>query len=357
MSGALACVSWGAITPIGPTARHTGFYLRAGRGNFVESPFVDSAGESVVLGAVSLLPKELVGPGRLAALARAALEGALGPLAANLGAARLRLCLALPARYCSGSKGAPLTREGNEALALITTHPLLDVEPNDVQVFADGVAAGATALAQAQRLLEASPGDIAVVCGVDSYYDAGVLAELEREDRLMTADNLDSLRPGEAAACLVLAGARHPLARTRAVSQLLAVGVADEPTARDPEKQTMARGLTAAIKTAVADLRARNVRCNWLFSDVTHEQRRVRELQLLFGRFGDVMGFDLSLETPARELGEVGAATLPLFAVLATEAWHRSYGADPYAICFASSQHGLCGALCLRQAAGKERVS
>src|SRR5688572_27622436 len=61
---------WGAITPIGPTARHTGFYLRAGRGNFVESPFVDSAGESVVLGAVSLLPKELVGPGRLAALAR-----------------------------------------------------------------------------------------------------------------------------------------------------------------------------------------------------------------------------------------------------------------------------------------------
>jgi len=63
------------------------------------------------------------------------------------------------------------------------------------------------------------------------------------------------------------------------------------------------------------------------------------------------------LETPARELGEVGAATLPLYAVLALEGWQRGYAADTQALCFASSLHGLCGALHVRQATRKERRS
>lgn len=350
------CVSWDAITSVGPTARHTGLYLRAGRSNFLSSPFVDEMGESVVLAPVSLLPKQLTGPLRVAALARHALDGAIRPLAGSLGASRVHLCIALPARYRANERGA-LSREGNSVLEQLATHERLGVMAGDVWAYPEGVAAGALALAQAKSLLETHPNDLAVVCGADSYYDAAVLAQLEREDRLMTADNLDALRPGEGAACLVLVGARHALARTHAVAQVVAVGVGDEPSARDPEQHTMARGLSAALKTAAMPLRGAGKRCNWLLTDVTHEQRRIRELQLLLARFGDVVGFDLRLETPARELGEVGAATLPLYAVLAMEGWQREYAIDADALCFASSQHGLCGALHLQSAKPRERRS
>lgn len=358
MSGTNApvCIGWSALTPLGPSARHTGFYLRAGRSSFAESPFVDTFGDAISLSRVGVLSPQLTGNARLHALASEALAQAIGPLRAAFSGAGTQLCLALPARFASGAADDRLSDEGQRCIAALRSSFPRPGFSDRVHSFAQGVAAGAPALAKAHGILGAFPSDIVVVCGVDSYYDADVLSELERTDRLMTADNLDALRPGEAAACVVLVGSRHPLASARGVFSVQAVGIGVEPTADDPERHTMAIGLSAALRDAVAGLRSGQGRCRWLFSDLTHESRRIRELQIVFARFGDIMREDVALETPAREIGEVGAATLPLFAALAGEAWQRGYGEDEHALCLAS-ERALCGALWLRQMSeGRDRA-
>jgi 3-oxoacyl-[acyl-carrier-protein] synthase I len=343
------CIGWGAVTPLGPSVRHTGFYLRAGRSNFASSLFVDSLGDAVILASVTTLARDLQGAPRLVSLAKAAIDEALSGLDATLGRARIRVCLALPSRYCEDAKKVRVSAEGKQVIEALSAHPLCGDPAAEVHPFPQGVAAGAPALARAIELLHAHPADVVLVCGVDSYYAAEVLAQLERRDRLMTSDNLDALRPGEAAACLVLAGPRSRLARARGVCSLLAVGVGQEPTAGDDTRHSMAVGLSEALRAAVAPLRMEKLRCNWFWTDVTHESRKVRELQILFARFGDVMGFDMRLKMAGQELGEVGAASLPLFAALSAEAWFRGYAADESAVCFAASAVGLCGALLLRQ--------
>ena len=86
----------------------------------------------------------------------------------------------------------------------------------------------------------------------------------------------------------------------------------------------MARGLSDALRDAFEPLRAEGTRCPTLYCDVTHEAATVRELQIIIARFGATLATDFLLQTPARELGAVGAATLPLYAVLAAEAWLRA---------------------------------
>jgi hypothetical protein len=349
MSGALplspTCVGWGAITALGPTCRHTGFFLRAARNNFSLSPFVDFQGEPITMSCVTTLPKHWVGAPRLAALASHAIDDATHSLGKKLESPKLKLCLALSRRFGTG-RGNTLTPEGMAVARAIMAARFPSLTWEDVFAFPYGAAAGPAAIARAARLFEAKEAEIAVVCGVDSYYDSRVLEQLEREDRLLTADNVDGLRPGEAAAALVLASPHHSLSRSHRRARVLAVGEGAEPTL-DDEHPTMARGISTALRPAVAPLRAAQQRCNAWWSDATHEATRVRELDLTIAKFGDVMGFALDFRLPAREVGAVGAATLPLYAALAIESSVRGYAADKLALCFAGSDDGARGALLL----------
>jgi 3-oxoacyl-[acyl-carrier-protein] synthase-1 len=191
--------------------------------------------------------------------------------------------------------------------------------------------------------------DVLVLVSVDSYYDWGVLEHLRRRDRLLTPDNLDGLRPGEAAACLVLTSPTHPLAHGAGVSQLVATGGGREPSRPGEDAPpNMAQGFSAALRDAVGPLRERKVRADTWYSDLSHEAFRVREFQILMGRFGDVASAKMKLELPARALGDVGAASLVLYACLATEAWYRGYANGPNALCFAAPDDMHRGALHIR---------
>jgi 3-oxoacyl-[acyl-carrier-protein] synthase I len=341
------CVAWGAVSALGPSARHTGLYLRAGRNDFSRSPFVDPNGEPIVLSCASTLDKDLVGPARLVALAAGAIEQALAPLAAALSGQRLRACLALPSHYAAGARGA-LNVEGQEFVARLLECGALP-QPLECRSLPLGSAAGAPAIALAAQLLHAREADAVIVCGADSDYDARVLERLLEQDRLLTADNIDGLRPGEAAACLVLVTPYHPLARARGVASVIAQGQGREPHLPGAEQPTMARGFTEALALALAPLRERKRRCAQWYTDITHEEYRVREFQILLARFGDTLAVGTELETPARELGVVGAATLPLYAALVAESWYRDYGTDDHAVCMAASEDGLRGALLLQK--------
>jgi hypothetical protein len=101
------------------------------------------------------------------------------------------------------------------------------------------------------------------------------------------------------------------------------------------------------LKLAVAPLRAAKRRSNSWFTDLTHERWKIRDLQLVIARFGDVVGINTSIETPLRELGDLGAASLPAFCALAVEAWAQGYARDTVAVVLAGSDYGERGAAVL----------
>jgi len=60
-----------------------------------------------------------------------------------------------------------------------------------------------------------------------------------------------------------------------------------------------------------------------------------------------VLGADSELRTPLKELGDVGAAAMPLLAVLALQGWRQGVARDRCALVTGSSDGGLRGALLL----------
>lgn len=188
--------------------------------------------------------------------------------------------------------------------------------------------------------------DVVVVGGVDSYYEWTALEALGRQDRLLSPENLDGLLPGEAAAFVVLAR-ENALPGAQPIARVAAVGTASEPVPLGSDEPCLAKGLTTALDRAVAPLRARRQRSNYWLTDLTHETYRVKELQIVIARFGDVVGTATTLLAPAREYGDVGAASLPLLWVLALEAWYRGYAPDRSAVTIAGSDGGARGAVLL----------
>ena len=192
-----------------------------------------------------------------------------------------------------------------------------------IEVFPQGAPAAAWAL---RRALQRLPRDGVLLWGcVDTLHDAGVLTELEGGDRLLRPDQVDGMRPGEAAAFVAL-GARA----VEGAVGLLACGFGDDETAAD--EVTLDAALTASLTGALAPLRALGARCNqWLLGS-SHEEVATRALQNLIGRCGDVLGTATLLHAPLKELGHVGAATLPLLFALAAEAWRDGHHAEPFAV-------------------------
>jgi hypothetical protein len=184
---------------------------------------------------------------------------------------------------------------------------------------------------------------------VDSFYDWPVLDRLQRQDRLITEDNLDGLIPGEGAAFVMLAptgGYRQ----APPAAHVLDVGTGVEPHALGAEEPCLAAGYTAAMNAALAPLRDARRRSNFWVTDLTHEAYKVKEFQILVARFGDVLGSETILMTPNREYGDVGAATLPLFWTLALEAWQKGYARDRAAVMLAGSDAGPRGATLMEAA-------
>lgn len=347
MTAPLAAVAdWGAVSALGESARQTALLLRAGANNFQSSPYVDPEGAPITVACAATLPFDLAGSERLSVLARMASEPVLASAAADLAGRRLAVALALPERWFDRSGVRGLGSEGYAFAAAF--RELVPVETRVVEVagYAYGRAAGAAALRHLARLMQQGDADAGLLCGVDSGYDWPVLEALWHADRLIGKENLDGLIPGEGAACLLLAPPASTLG-ARAPARIAGIGLGRETQAARAETLSTGNGLTAALKQAAIPLRAARRRCGWWISDVTHELYGVKELQIAIARFGDVLGTGTELHTPARELGDLGAATVPLYIALACEAWCGGFAPDSTALCLAASDDGSRGAVLL----------
>jgi 3-oxoacyl-[acyl-carrier-protein] synthase-1 len=329
-----------AITSLGESAAETSLFLRAGIENVGASDFIDAQGQRVQLCACPALPPDLPGPARLLALAAHAIRALHVQLpadAAARGSPAVVLCL--PERMAAGGDSLALNEAGRAFVDALHAHlPSTWREPR-IEALPLGRAAGAAAMQRALQLLDSH--EVVLWGGVDTLLDWAVLEGLERDLRLMTTGNIDAVRPGEAAAFLALvrAGAGQ--------ASVLAAGTGREPQPLGAEAPCLSAGFTEALDVAAAPLRAAGRRCRTWLLDATHEACATHEVQNLIGRFGDVLGADSELRMPLKELGDVGAAAMPLLAVLALQAWRQGVARDRCALVTGGSDAGLRGALLL----------
>jgi hypothetical protein len=332
-----------AITSLGESAAETALLLRAGVGNVQPSDFIDAQGQRVLLCATPALPPDLPGPDRLVALAAHAL-GALHrrmAVAAHEDRAPL-IALCLPQRLGEGgdAAGRPALNGAGQAFVDALRERLPAAwSAARIEAFPIGRAAGAPAMLLASQFVGGA-GPV-LWGGVDSCLDWNVLGALERAGRLMTNDNVDAVRPGEAAAFVALA---RPGSGQAAV---LALGAGREPQPVGADGPCVSEGMSQALDTALAPLRAAGRRCRFWALDATHEAYATHEVQNLIARFGDALGADSELAMPLKELGDAGAAAMPLLAVLALQAWRQGLARDDCAVVTGSSDSGLRGAMLL----------
>ena len=333
MSG-VTVVGAGARTPLGLDAVQTGFLFRAGLPAVGASPLCDPSGEPVAMGWVPVVDARIIGPERLAALARPALSEAISGVRSK----------AVGAWLCVGS-GLPYEAAARAAMESVAREALPDAR---VSVLARGEAGPLSALEEAERALALRQIDAAVIGGAHSDHDPSEIAALSARGVLFARDNLDARIPGEAAAFFVIARSADAAGEgLSALADIVGWGLEREE-ADEGSPAAPAKGLSAAIRRATEPLRASGATAGWMWSDLCHESHRLREWQSAFIRAQKVLGRPYRLDSPAQRMGYLGAAALPLCVALSAVAWSRGFAPASVALATAGSDAGERAALLLR---------
>lgn len=333
----LAVVAVGARTPLGLDAVQTGFLLRAGFPAIGQSPLADAAGEPIAMAFLPTLDARSIGPERLVALARPALVEARRPL----GSMAVEACLSID----EGVLDEAAVRAALEAMVA------REIPGARVQIEARGEAGVVAFLAEAVRSLELRKADAVILGGVHSDHDPRVIAALAAGGRLFQTGHLDARIPGEAAAFFVIMRAVEAAGRGLApLAEITGWGLGREEARPDNEAPAaVAQGLSAAVQQATASLREEGAAAGWMWTDLGHEARRLREWQSVFIRSQKVLARPYYLDSPAQRLGSLGAAALPLFVATAGVSWSHGYAPSPIALGTAGTDGGERAALLLRR--------
>jgi 3-oxoacyl-[acyl-carrier-protein] synthase I len=316
-------VSVGARAALGLHALQVALGMRAGLFEPRASRLSDARGRAIGCCRVGGLGADLHGAARLLALAEPALrEASAGQ---DLSDVALIVALPIPER----ADGAPQMDELGAELATRLGAPFASV-----QVIRQGHTGGLAALVIAHKLLrDGCPG--VLVGGVDSYYHPDVLASLDGELRLHALGIDDGFVPGEGAAFMML----RPQASPDDLAHVVAMRLASEPAMLDEERPNIAEGLSEAIRgTDGTDAR-------WVMTDVNAEHRRTREWTLVATRHRLTAG---EVSRPCSELGDLGAATVPMMAAIACGWWRHGCAPNREVLLLASSSDDRRGAALLR---------
>jgi hypothetical protein len=334
-------VAWSCTTSLGESAGESSRLLRAGLSALAPSRFVDARGRPIATCVVPAVAEIADPTERLAALAAHSLEDLAVRWDARAGSAPV-LVMALGERFAEEAPRFELTSAGKSVIAALPEFLPAHWRDATIEPFPFGRAGGAAALRRAVAL--ADTGQRVVWGGCDSWHDWTLIESLARGDRLLGEDNIDGLLPGEGSAFVALGTGDSP---GRSAIGVVSIGVGREPAPIGSQPPWHADGLVAALNAAAAPLREQKRRCNSWWLDTGHEAYAIQELQNVIARLGDVVGALSSMAMPFKQLGDVGAAAMPVLTVLAAEAWVQGHGVDDVALISCSSDGGARGAVLL----------
>lgn len=309
----------GVTSPLGDTAATTAAAVRAGVSRRRESAFINGNGDPMITAEVpeSALPP--LAPAlaaradlpprhrRMLRLATHALREATKDLAAT---DRVPLLLATPEPH-PGLPAPAFTDTLLADLALQTGAPLW-LERSALAP--PGRPGALVALTAAAALLRDPAVDCVLVGGVDTYLDAGLLAQLDRERRVTAVGVRDGFAPGEGAAFVLLSGARER-AGVRARVTLSLPGLGHEPGHRHSDVPHRGDGLADAVREALRGRPPASVPTVHAGLNGEHDGARAWAVAAL--RSSEALAAGLRVEHPADCLGDAGAAMAPTAVALA----------------------------------------
>jgi 3-oxoacyl-[acyl-carrier-protein] synthase I len=311
-------IALGVVTPVGLDAAGAAAAIRAGICRYQEAPFFDDDGEPRVM---SFVPEEYLSPladalrerpmgerhTRLLRLATLALQHATWPCEAPP-----PLFLALP--EVRGESADPV---GPDFVAHLALQTGVEIGPGECRLYRQGGAGGLCALAGAVELLRSGKAPLAIVGGIDSFWDPELLASLGEEGRLQRDGPSDALIPGEGAAFLLLGapGQARRLA-TAPLARVAEVGLAVEAGHRYSAEPLRGDGPTAAFQKVFGALRGLPpVRC--VYAGLNGESLPAKEWSVAYLRSSERFAEEHELQHAADCIGDAGAALGPIQLALA----------------------------------------
>lgn len=326
----------GARTATGLSALAVAMTSRAGKSQARECRFVDRAGEPMCLCRLACLRDDLVGSRRLLALGAPALSEAVASWG-EVQRARTQAVPPLPAVVAVPE--AMSARDARGFLEKLARDAGVSIALDRSEVIAGGRAGGAVAVARACERIARGTDDAMVVGGIDSFYDAARLEELDRAMRLHGPACENGFIPGEGAAFAVLGHRKG--AGAGALAQIVGAATEREPRPYGSAEPCHGLGMTAAVKRSLVPLGSGSI--GWTITDVVAERHRVEEYLYVTGRLHEHMTEPVH-DQPLLRTGDLGAASGVTLLVLACVAFQTGTAKAPAALVMVHSDGAERGA-------------
>ena len=343
-------VGTGATTAVGLSAPATAAAVRAGIAAVARHPFlIDKMAAPMLICANPSLPIELSAIDRMLQLAVGPAMEALRPV---LERARTPPTVSVLVALPEDRPGMPPHLKSSFAGRFSA---LAAASVQDLICHSLGHAGGLLCMEQALSLLRSGKSRICLVGGIDSYLARETLEWLDSLDQLHSETTIWGFCPGEAGGFCLLTTADTASALTLECEvELVAAVSASEPNPIKSDTVCIGQGLSQAFARSLAHVPADD-RVAHTICDMNGEPYRANEYGFAVLRSPGKFGDDADFQTPADCWGDVGAASGPLFAMLATFAAHKGYAAGPLTFLWASSEHGLrASALCDQRSDGAD---
>ncbi|WP_311031914.1 3-oxoacyl-ACP synthase [Mesorhizobium koreense] len=334
----LHVVSTGMVTAVGLDAPSSCAAMRARLDGFQETRFL-GLDSSWLVGAPVPLPRNWIGQKRMVRLAAGAVMDALAAAPGAEADLVLILCLAEDTR-----PGRPVTDPETflRDLAAIVGLPAR----TRTQLIAYGRPSGFAALDRAGKLLADGAAGHVLILGVDSYLTVASVTHYLAARRLLGPDNANGFIPGEAAAA-VLVGSTGAL-------RLAGLGLAREPAfiynGRGEDGMHLplrGDGMTTAYKAALDAANVDLAHIEYRIGDLVGEQYFFKQSTLASLRLERGRTAFQDFWSPGENLGNVGAAVVPVMIGMALAAAVKGYAPGSPVLIEASGDDGACGAAVL----------
>jgi 3-oxoacyl-[acyl-carrier-protein] synthase-1 len=329
-----------AVCAVGRGAEQIWTSIRTGIGRIGDSGVMDTHFEQIPMG---LVPEDALPPlpPAIDALplpqrARRMLRlGAptLASIAESAGPGPLRLFLGVPR---VDAQQQPWISSFAIHLARMAN---LEIDNAVSRVIPAGRAGALMAFELALQALAADPTRRVIVGGIDTFLDPRLLAEFEIDGRLAGAHATEGFIPGEGAGFLVLGSAQDgaPLPGGRPVRVLGAATVRDQGH-RSGSEPARGEGLAAAIEKLRGSLSEAAQPVATTFAGLNGEAFDAKLWGVAALRHRDLFAPNMQMQHPADCIGDTGAATGAILAVIATAALTRGQRGGP-ALLWAASDH------------------
>jgi 3-oxoacyl-[acyl-carrier-protein] synthase-1 len=330
----------GMVTAVGLDCASSAAAMRARLDGFGETRFLGLAGDWLI-GAPVPLPRNWIGAKRLAHLAAGAMVDIFRKVPEAEAGCALVLCIAEEDR-----PGRPIrdARDFANRLMAITGLP----EGTPTHIVAHGRPSGFVALERARRMIAEGSAEHVLILGVDSYLTTLSIAHYIAEQRLLAPGNANGFIPGEAAAAVLVSrgGALRltglGLSREEA---FIYNGLDEDGLDRPLRGDGMTQAYAAAMEEANVDL----AHVEYRISDLIGEQFWFKQTTLAHLRLERGRSAFQDLWSPGENVGNVGAAVVPLMLGMALTAVEKGYTPGSPVLIEASADGGACGAAVLHE--------